>query len=174
MNEGLIQNWNNTVTKNDDVYILGDVLFGSASKAKQIFDRLNYKSVYLVRGNHDSYNQLSKTGIFTWIRDYHEMKVIDPEAKRGFEYFVLCHFPFLTWNLKDHGSWALNGHVHNAIPPDYTTRRIDVGVDNPITNYAPISYAKLKEEMKKYSLPTRDHHGRTIDDPHSILREGNQ
>lgn len=167
MHEGLIQNWNKVVTKEDDIYILGDVIFGGSTLLKSVFDRLNFKNIYLVLGNHDSYKQLSKSGYFTWIRDYYELRIEDPELVRGYQGFVLCHFPFLTWNGKDHGAVNLHGHTHNSLPVDYNEKRIDVGVDNPLWNYTPVSYAQIKEELKKYKEPKYDHHGRSREDPYA-------
>ena len=58
MTEGLIERWNNKVTNNDVVYILGDFALKNSymNKAKilECFKRLNgYK--YLVPGNHEDY-----------------------------------------------------------------------------------------------------------------------
>ena len=51
MNETIIENWNNVVTKNDDVYILGD-MFWKNDLAEDIMSRLNGNK-YLILGNHD-------------------------------------------------------------------------------------------------------------------------
>lgn len=166
MNEGLIQNWNSVVKPDDTVYHLGDFAFCGNNKLKAILGRLAGK-ICLIKGNHDSYKNLSKTGRFEWIRDYYELKVEDPELPRGYQGFVLCHFPFLTWNQKDNGSVNLHGHTHASLSVDYDEKRIDVGVDNPLWNYTPVSYAQIKEELKKYKEPKYDHHGRSREDPYA-------
>jgi calcineurin-like phosphoesterase family protein len=57
MNEGIISNWNEVVSKGDRVYILGDVAMGGKSKAPKLAEylrRLNGEK-FLVPGNHDTY-----------------------------------------------------------------------------------------------------------------------
>jgi calcineurin-like phosphoesterase family protein len=53
MNEGLIKNWNDRVRKTEQVYVLGDFLFGGSSRLREIVPRLNGQKT-LVRGNHDA------------------------------------------------------------------------------------------------------------------------
>lgn len=51
MDEAMIQNWNDRVTGNDTVYILGDMFFRSTN-AEGILKRLKGKKRLIV-GNHD-------------------------------------------------------------------------------------------------------------------------
>ena len=48
----LIENWNNTVTTDDTVYLLGDISWYSANKTKEIMQQLPGKKVWIL-GNHD-------------------------------------------------------------------------------------------------------------------------
>lgn len=41
--------------------------------------------------------------------------------------YVLCHYPFRTWNQKSKKSINLHGHSHGKLTPE--TRQYDVGVD---------------------------------------------
>ena len=53
--EGLIytlENWNNTVTTDDTVYLLGDISWYSVNKTKEIMQQLPGKKVWVL-GNHD-------------------------------------------------------------------------------------------------------------------------
>jgi calcineurin-like phosphoesterase family protein len=52
MDESLIMNWNNTVTSEDIVYILGDLIFRSDKHAAYYIERLNGLK-HLILGNHD-------------------------------------------------------------------------------------------------------------------------
>ena len=54
MNLEIIKRWNNKITDEDVVYILGDVSYGSAKDTIDIIKQLNYKELHLVVGNHDS------------------------------------------------------------------------------------------------------------------------
>src|SRR5690348_12522526 len=63
MNEILIKNWNETVTKNDTVYILGDFSFGKPEPTYNIIRRLNGGTKILILGNHDRITYGPKSGI---------------------------------------------------------------------------------------------------------------
>lgn len=52
MNERIVKNWNETVTPEDKVWVLGDCVFAGKENLK-IFERLNGRK-FLVLGNHDS------------------------------------------------------------------------------------------------------------------------
>ena len=52
MDEALIENWNSRVHKNDDVYILGDLIYKSARPPEEYLSRLRGKK-HLIFGNHD-------------------------------------------------------------------------------------------------------------------------
>ena len=56
MDEVLIKNWNDTVTKNDTVYVLGDFCFKSKGRWREILLRLKYKQIFFIKGNHDKKN----------------------------------------------------------------------------------------------------------------------
>lgn len=156
MNETLIKNWNSVVTQTDEVFLLGDVSFTSKEITKIFLHQLNGK-IHLILGNHDQRNKMEYMERFEWIKDYYKLK------KDG---FIMClfHYPILNWDQKHYGSFSLNGHSHGSIPVDYNTRRIDIGVDTKLSNYFPISWDKLKEEFKKYSMPTYDHHNNKLRD----------
>lgn len=82
----LIQNWNNAVSRDDEVFILGDVSWYNATKTNQIIGSLNGIK-HLVVGNHDK--RLLKNrefqSMFIEITDYKELSLSD---KKG---IVLSH-----------------------------------------------------------------------------------
>ena len=49
----LIQNWNDIVGYEDDVYVLGDISWHNAVKTIEIFKQLN-GNIHLIIGNHDN------------------------------------------------------------------------------------------------------------------------
>ena len=92
MNEKLIEYWNKTVHKNDEVYILGDVTMVKPNRATEIIAQLKGRK-YLLMGNHDYFAREkqfypSSCGI-EWVKMYHELHW------QGHT-FVLCHYPFLS------------------------------------------------------------------------------
>ena len=128
MNQALIQNWNAKVSDNDDIYILGDFTLKGPLLANELLEQLQGKK-YLIRGNHDRFvdRQGFQKDAFLWVKDYFEL------SWQG-RWFIMCHFPLLSWNGMYRGSFHLHGHQHN--PPEYNlanraagVKRIDVGVD---------------------------------------------
>ncbi len=129
MDNALIGAWNNIVTKNDIVLHLGDFSFG---KPQLYLERLNYKQIYLVVGNHDK-----KLKHFDFVCDKLDIVL-------GKIIIVCSHYPFESWDRSHHGSYHLHAHCHGKarnIP-----QRLDVGVDNvgpePLEFFNAISYLK--------------------------------
>lgn len=146
--EWLIKLWNDTVSKCDNVYILGDFCLGNKARTEDILKRLKGKK-YLVRGNHDkSCNGLER--YFEWVGDIKEVKFtnnqydfIDPDETFCVE---CCHFPMLTWNRRPHGTVHLHGHCHGSIDDFNTTSkelRVDVGFDGKFANMQFIDIEKI-------------------------------
>lgn len=128
MNKKLIQNWNNTVTHDDSVYILGDVTMKGPEYAMSVLKQLKGKK-YLIKGNHDHF--VNKEGfdpsVFEWIKEYYELTYQN-------QLFVLFHYPIEEWSEFFRGSIQLHGHQHNHEDHNFKNlelkiRRFDVGVD---------------------------------------------
>lgn len=145
MNEAIIERWNNTITDEDDVYCLGDLMLGDPSNIEYI-KRLNGK-IHIVYGNHDTanrqkmYSELPNVVECAWAimlnyRKYH---------------FFMTHFPCMTGNLEKESlhqcTCNLYGHTHqttnffNDLPFMY-----HVGVDSH--DCFPIALDNIIEEMK--------------------------
>jgi calcineurin-like phosphoesterase family protein len=142
MNECLIDNWNARVKSTDIVYHLGDFAWWRLPQLKiqQIFDQLNGQK-FLVLGNHDRFDQVSKLG-WQWIRQQSGIQV------QG-EFIWLNHFSMRVWNKSHHGSWHLFGHSHAKLGPN--GKSCDVGVD--AWDYSPVHFDEIKEVMKKVETP---------------------
>lgn len=115
MNAYMIQQWNTKVRHNDEVIILGDLSWGTATETNRLLEQLHGK-LYLVTGNHDRF--LTSPGYnknrFKWILPYKELN----DNKRK---VILCHYPILCYNgqyrLDDQGNpktYMLYGHVHDT------------------------------------------------------------
>lgn len=105
----LIERWNDRVSEEDKVWILGDISWYSPEKTVEIFRELHGEK-YLCVGNHDK--QLLKNQkvreLFCEITDYKELHL---DKKFG---LVLCHYPIPCFN-HHFQSWVhLYGHVHNS------------------------------------------------------------
>lgn len=146
MNEEMIKRWNNKVTPEDSVYILGDFSFGKVDETYELLNSLNGKK-YLIKGNHD---RVVKTkfiaDMFEWIKPYHVYK--DKESGMS---AVLFHFPIHTWDREHHGVLHFYGHVHSGMHHGnpYHPRAFNVGVD--VNSFEPMEFKeilKLIEERK--------------------------
>lgn len=106
MEKELVKNWNETVGKEDVVYVIGDFCWDKGKEWIRILKELKGKKV-LIRGNHDlkSMNEELK-GMWEDVKDYKE--ITDGENK-----IILCHYPILFYKGSyDENVWMLHGHVH--------------------------------------------------------------
>lgn len=141
MNEVLIRNWNERVSGNDTVYIVGDMFF-RCSSAEDILKRLKGKKRLIV-GNHDG----------SWMSEFDISKYfisIDNllEISGGQHSLVLCHYPLLTWKHAKR-SFMIHGHIHADTSADYfplIARRdnvLNAGVD--INGFRPVTFDEMVE-----------------------------
>ena len=140
MDAGLIRNWNATVSRYDEVYILGDLTMKPPAAAHQYLATLNGRK-YMIRGNHDRFLDRFEpyASDFEWIKDYYVLK---HEGRK----LVLFHYPIFEWADFYHGAIHLFGHVHNAQASEkrlvnLTSPAFNVGVD--CNDYRPISIVDI-------------------------------
>lgn len=145
MNEVLIERWNEKIGKNDNVYHLGDFGFGYKENIANIIDRLNGK-IHLIVGNHEK-PALQCKDKFVWVKEYHELKVKDPECDNGTRRIILFHYAMRVWRSDFRGTWHLYGHSHGTLPDKENKLAFDIGVD--CHDFYPLSYHEVKEIMKK-------------------------
>lgn len=152
--ETLISNWNEIVDIDDDVFILGDLMFNSTEeKVKNLLSQLN-GIIWLILGNHDIQNDFYKEKFVKLfdgrVYDVADIRVLDNECTDGSQRLFLSHYPHEFWPSR---AVHLYGHVHSG--PNSTSNEIpilkplryDVGVDN--NNYYPISYIELMKNIEK-------------------------
>lgn len=144
--EAMITLWNSRVSKNDTVYILGDLAFGRVEDKRKLFIRLNGNKV-LVLGNHDKVPNKLKSYFnhITQIKNLKFKKSVYNFLHRDLE-IIMCHFPMLTWEHKEKGSVMVHGHCHgkvDKINEDSKDLRVDVGIDGKLANYDLVSLEKL-------------------------------
>lgn len=160
MNNGLVDRWNARVRPDDEVYILGDVALSRPEVIIPYLKRM-MGTKYLIEGNHDRKNLKNDEfrSQFAWVRPMYELVVPDTPSQM----IVLCHFAMRVWNKSHRGSWQLYGHSHASLPDDPNSLSMDVGVDVPVCNYAPISYHEIKAIMKNKTWKPVDHHKERAD-----------
>lgn len=158
MHRTIRDNWNDVITDNDEVYILGDAAWRNDVGA-EILRTLAGKK-YLIIGNHDRLNR-ELTSIFEWCKEYAEIK--DNGNK-----IVLCHYPIAHWKNADYGTIHLYGHIHNGrncrpfseyvysmINNGWNYECYNVGCMMPYMNYTPKTLAQIRKSFSGYLRRTR-------------------
>ena len=137
MDRAMIENWNKTVTENDEIYVLGD--FGADGFERDILSRLNGVK-YLIKGNHD-------TNTNDFYREAGFKEVYDlPVLYKNF--WILSHDAIYVNRNMPYAN--LFGHVHNnPIVKDYSRQHFCVSVER--ISYTPISFEEIAKKVKEAS-----------------------
>lgn len=114
MTEGLIENWNKKVSKDDTVYVLGDMFWETCKPdfIRRVLKSLNGKIV-VIRGNHDEWtkNELIRP-LISKIKDYLEIYV--PLEDGAEVKCVLSHFYIPLYNGHRDDAILLHAHSHKS------------------------------------------------------------
>lgn len=117
MEREIVRRWNERVTKQDTVYILGDFCWSADEKEwVRLLDMLNGSKV-LIRGNHDLKNpsNLLKRQ-FADIKDYKEIT-------SGQKHIIMSHYPILLYkSAYNPDCIMLCGHVHTTRENDFLVK----------------------------------------------------
>lgn len=123
MNEKMVMEWNEKVSPEDLVYILGDVAFLPAQKAAEYMNRCNGRKI-LIEGNHDrkTLNDPTFRKCFEEVHSY--LRLI-------YEGTVICmfHYPIAEWDQMHRGAIHLHGHLHGGVSGMENFRCRDMGMD---------------------------------------------
>ena len=144
MNETLIKNWNKTVMPDDDVYILGDLIFRAEQPPEYFLKRLRGKK-HLIFGNHDEF-WIDKVNLADYFVDWGNYAVVNTGNGKA----TVCHFPMLHGD----GKYLIHGHLHNRTTEWYWEfyktfdRALNAGVD--INDFRPVTIAQLIENNKRF------------------------
>lgn len=149
MDEQIIRNWNDKVSEEDEVYILGDFTYRSVHDPEWYLEQLAGKK-YLVIGNHDK-KMLKNSEAMKHFKNVDKIMSITDCGKR----LHLCHFPMLVWEGKQFGHIHLHGHLHEDKYGVMNSRTIGVNVYNVgcmLYDYTPVSL----EEILKNNCMSRE------------------
>ena len=105
----LIENWNNKISSDDKVYILGDVSWYDGKTTCGILKQLHGHK-YLIQGNHD--DRILKN--FDCCLQFREIKPYTELILSGPKRLILCHYPIPCFRNHYYGSYHLYGHVHSG------------------------------------------------------------
>ena len=130
MDKIIIENWNNTVTSQDTVYILGD-MFEDCVRADYLSQLKGYK--ILIVGNHDYISDDDKDNL----------ELIDYPIIFN-EFWILSHKPMYVTESAPYAN--IFGHVHNN-PMYKTVSSRSYCVSAERINYTPISFEEIKRQV---------------------------
>ena len=135
MDRKLICRWNDKVSPEDTVFILGD--FGADGYEAKILSQLNGKKI-LVKGNHDGKsNEEYRAFGFSEVYDF-------PIIIDGF--WILSHDALYVNENMPYAN--LFGHVHNSpIVKNYSKQHYCVSVER--IDYSPIDFENIKITISK-------------------------
>jgi len=147
MNEMLISNWNEVVSQNDTVYVLGDVCMGKIAESLPLCELLQGHKV-LVFGNHDRmFRPKNDNQFHKWMTEYSQYFESITNEMVWNDRLLFNHFPYtgdhtpevryLEDRPVNQGLWLCHGHTHQK---EFVSgpRQIHIGVDASIADYAPI------------------------------------
>ena len=110
MTDTILDSINATVQRDDTLVIGGDFCWTTREnrgrRARELRDRINCQNVYLIWGNHDDRKALQP--LFKGCFDQYMFKVDG-------QHIFMSHYPSRSWDMVQHGSWMLYGHVHNNL-----------------------------------------------------------
>lgn len=112
MDQRIIQNWNETVRGNDEVYILGDLMFRNKSRPQFYLEQLNGKK-HLIIGNHDKdwMKKLTVPEMYRYFQSVREEFVL----KMDHMILTLSHYPWIEfpgYNKNSGNAYMIHGHIH--------------------------------------------------------------
>jgi len=140
MNRAMIQSWNFTVNENDDIYIVGDLIFEGDMEPAEILKALKGKK-HLIIGNHDSW-MMQDNKLISYFESVDKYMEIEDDCER----VVLCHYPILEWNGYYRGTWQISGHIHLSQGKVFEYIRNEDKLLNAgavITMYRPVTLKEL-------------------------------
>lgn len=157
MHTKMKENWNNTVTNADHVYILGDLTWKVNDESIAFISTLKGNK-HLILGNHDQVKDQRFKQLFVEVVNYKELQ---DTVNGKQQWVVMSHFPMMFWNhnrkYRRDGEFTKNyaihlyGHVHDSVEHELYLKFLDdlneeydikceaynVGAMLPYMNYTP-------------------------------------
>lgn len=165
MNEVIISRWNERVSPDDTVYVIGDVCMGRLDEQIEMVRRLLGEKI-LIPGNHDACHPSHRKYSEEWIQRYRDVGF---DVKRWDEIVTLtigehevrlCHFPYhessgrhgdkySAYRPDYLGDWLIHGHTHQTTVFSTHPHQFHVGVD--AWDYYPVSLDTVERLITQHS-----------------------
>lgn len=116
MNHAIVENWNQLVNTEDEVYILGDIMLNDDQNGLMLLWNL-HGHLHIIRGNHDTDNRVME---YVKCPNVEEIKYVHVMKYNGVRLYM-SHYPTLVGNYDDgrslrRGMLNLCGHSHTTDP----------------------------------------------------------
>lgn len=143
----ILKRWNNIVSTEDTVYILGDLCMGGNEKEwNMIYHSLNGHIKFII-GNHDTTNKIDRYENIYGMENLGLAAMYRYSKKRN---FYLSHYPTLVGNYEEKNFlWCLSGHTH-SYDPFQNGKGCVYNVALDAHNCAPISIEQIIKDIEKY------------------------
>lgn len=151
MNETIVKNFNEVVSWDDDLYILGDCMLNDNEEGMKLLRRLP-GHLHILRGNHDT-----DTRVMMYVLDpritYHGYAVVIKE--KGY-HFYLSHYPTITNNFNEDKPLKakiinLCGHTHTQDKFKDMDKGICYHVELDAHNNYPVNTETIINDIKGYA-----------------------
>lgn len=152
MDACLISNWNERVTNNDTVYVLGDLMFRNKIPPEEYLLKLKGKK-HLIRGNHDR-DWMKKVDVSKYFVSNENLSYITDGKHR----ITICHYPMMSWPHINTNGYMIFGHIHTNTNSEYwsliqkSELMLNAGVD--INGFKPVTFDELIENNNEYKAKT--------------------
>lgn len=149
----IVQRWNETVSMNDEVYVLGDLMLNSNENGRKLLSQLK-GNLHLIYGNHDSD---VRKDIYKTLWNVVEICGYATVIKDGKWRFYLSHYPTMTTNYDDNDKplrdrmWNLCGHTHTS--DKYLEMRkglLSYHCELDAHDNRPVSIEEIKQDIKNF------------------------
>lgn len=140
MDRAIIDKWNQKVSPEDHIYIVGDIAFRNTIPVQDYLKQLKGHK-HLILGNHDGDipNNQEALSLLESVDDLLEIN-------EGDRKICLCHYPLADWNGRCKGSWLIYGHIHamKEAPYEYMkTQERALNAAVCINQYEPVTFDEL-------------------------------
>ena len=172
--ESLRNRWNDKITNNDTIFLLGDNIVGAGpngkNELKDFLHSVNFRTVFLMPGNHPSgfsalldecFERKENADEFLTFRydlTSEKMILLIPnyfELSVDHQLIIMSHYPLLSWNKMGKGAWMLYGHVHDNLKKTpwirdnyFKGKNIDLSVE---ATPEPLEFAEIQKIMNQKS-----------------------
>lgn len=139
MEDTIAERWNNTVSDDDTIYIVGDFVFGGYTRWVEVLEKLNGKKI-LIEGNHDNSKVTKRLLQEGYFQELHEVGI--KMKVQGYTLW-LSHYP-MEIGIRP-SKYSIHGHIHSL--PSTLLNQVNVGVDSPHLKHVPFGQPISLEQL---------------------------